>query len=169
MAKGREILKVDKITGEIAGRYMGIAHALYDNPDYFYNYYGLLDNAKYKRLHNSRYVFRYIDDYEPHERFAGHKKSIPLRVSFGGVVLNTAGTLAASCFYANNINDIVELLNVSRSTISDAIRRNYTVRGNHIEKLAYMGDLDRNSLRYGYILVVQDGCLHKHVLKGGKN
>lgn len=168
MGKGREILKVDKITGETVARYTGIAHALRENPYAFANYYGLLEHAKYKRLHFSRYVFRYAEDYKPHESFEKQRANIPLRVSFGGMVLDISGALAVNCFYANGIQDVAQALHVNRTCISDAMKRNFAIRGSHIEKLAYMGDLDRNAARYGYILVLDKGKLYKHWLKGGE-
>ena len=168
MAKGREILKVDKITGEAVARYTGIAHAQHENPYSFTNYYGLLEHAKYKRLHYSRHVFRYADEYDPRESFTGQRVNVPLRVSFDGMVLDLSGTLAVNCFYANGIQDVAKVLRVDRTNVSYAIKRGFAIRGSHIEKLAFMGDFDRNAVRYGYILVLENGKLRKHWLKGGE-
>lgn len=167
MGKGREILKVDKITGETVALYKGVAHAQHENPYSFTNYYGLLEHAKYKRLHLSRYVFRYVDDYNPRESFEGQRVNVPLRVSFGGMIIDISGTLAVNCFYANGIQDVARVFRVDRTIVSDAIRRDFALRGSHIEKLAHMGDLDRNAAQYGYILVLENGKLRKHWLKGG--
>lgn len=163
MAKGREIVKVDKITGAAVARYKGIAHAINENPDDFLNYYGMLGHAKFKRLHFSRYVYRYLDTYNPNESFTDQKVNVPLRLT------KAYCDGALMCVYAYNRADIAKALNRDVSSISDALRRDTPIAGWYVRRLEHMGDLDRETLRRGYI-VVWNGvylCREKLVANNG--
>lgn len=120
---------VNKITGEIVSEHESIKNAA--------KKMGIHPSCckqvrRKALLAGSKYVIRLVDDYDPHESFAGKRAGVPVVVSRDNEV---------HVFW--NRDDVAEFLHITRITVAKRIASGTpTNEGWRIRKLPYMGALN---------------------------
>lgn len=123
----KEIVKVSKLTGKIEKCFSTVTDAYIDaqNEGWNIEYPSFLLSVKTKTCGGFRslYLYRFKEDYEPHESYEGKKK----RPVFVLDVLD-----GHKCYWYTSLLTASEALCVSESTVRSSIKKHTKILGRYI-------------------------------------